>query len=49
MGRGVTKASDLIFTADGVDILSMARVSLGSPQAPTALIVRLIASAEALR
>jgi len=27
----------------------MARVSLGSPQAPTALIVRLIASVEALR
>jgi hypothetical protein len=45
----VSSGSDLILAVDGVDALSIARVSLGSPQAPTALIVRLIASVEARR
>ncbi len=48
-GHGVTKTSDLIVAVDGADVLSIARVSLGSPQAPTALIVKLIASVEARR
>ena len=47
-GRSVTKPSDLIITADGVDVLSVGRASPGSPQAPAALLVKLIASVKAL-
>ena len=47
-GRGITKTSDLIVAVDGVDVLTIARVALGSPQAPTALAVKLIARVQAL-